>query len=99
MTACTLIRIFSEVYIIKLKQKVITPYTLKVTQLRGLKAQPFMFLCTPTKRFCGFSSGTAAHGHHFGKTRNFESVEGNASLCRTIMCCRNVNGKENTSTI
>ena len=86
-------------YMVKFKQKVITIYTLKVTQMRELKAQPFTMLCKPTERFCGFSSETSAHGHHFSKTRNFEGLEGNASLYRTIMCCRNENVKENTSTI
>jgi hypothetical protein len=47
---------------IKFKQKVITIYTVKVTQLRGLMAQPFMFLCKPNERLCGFSHGTSAHG-------------------------------------
>jgi len=67
--------------------------------MRGLKAQPFMMLCKPTERLCGFSSETSAHGHHFNKTRNFEGLEGNASLYRTIMFCRNENVNENTSTI
>jgi len=96
---CTLIRIFSEVYTVKFKQNAITIYTWKVTQMRELKAQPFMMLCKPTERLCGFSSETSAHGHHFNKTRNFEGLDGNASLYRTIMCCRNENVKENTSTI
>jgi len=56
-------------------------------------------LCKPTERFCGFSSETSAHGHHFSKTRSFEGLEGNASLYKTIMCCRNENVKKNTSTI
>lgn len=84
---------------VKFKQKVTTIYTLKVTQMRGLNAQPFVMLCKPSERFCGFSSESSAHGHHFNKTRNFEGLEGNASLYRTIMCCRNENVKENTSTI
>ena len=69
---------------IKFKQKVITIYTGKVTQLRVLKAQPFKFLCKPTERFCGFNSKTSAHGHHFSKTRNSQGLEGNASLYKTI---------------
>jgi len=99
MTALYSNRIFSEVYMVKFKQKFITIYTLKVTQTRGLKAQPFIMLCKPTERFCGFSSETSAHGHHFSKTRSFEGLEGNASLYKTIMCCRNENVKKNTSTI
>jgi len=56
-----------------------------VTQLRGLKAQPFMFFCKPNERSCGFSSETSGLGHNFSTTRNFESLEGNASLYRTII--------------
>jgi hypothetical protein len=83
---------------IKFKQKVITTYALRVTQLRGLKAQPFMFLCKPNERLCVFSYETSGHGHNFRTTRNFESLEGNASLYRTVICCRNEIGKENIST-